>query len=216
MIRETLADMYHLIIRSPIDISDTIMMPALEKEVLQRTYANAGTILEFGSGGSTLYAIRNNKAIVSVESDNNFLNALIKESVKHNLPINDQLVHADIGLTGRYGAPLFGVFRRNVHKLGLHYVLSGYGHSQFQDKQPDVIFVDGRWRVAACLYGLLVGWKRPTILLDDYEDRRGYGAVIEKYFSVQSFGRLAQLQPRRDHERTELIQDFERSLNDYR
>jgi hypothetical protein len=57
---------------------------------------------------------------------------------------------------------------------------------------PDLIFVDGRFRVASFLYSLLNARVGTTILFDDYMNRPEY-FVVEKFCKlVASHGRLGQ------------------------
>lgn len=189
------------------------MLPARERDILMRRYQEADSILEFGSGGSTLYALSIKKRVIALETDKRFYEAL-KEHAAQFLPSGtNAVVHVNIGMTGRYGMPLFFPLRFDIAKLGLQYVLHGYS---YLGKGPALIFVDGRWRVSVCLYGLLssIDFRKISLLLDDYDQGRGYYRTIEKYFDVEREGRMASLTPKPGINQHELICDFSESLAD--
>jgi hypothetical protein len=204
------ADIHHFFERYNFTFEPHPFMPSFERNFLELQYLDSSAILEFGSGGSTLFAIKNNKSIVSVESDRKFFNYLMHH-IKKNYSIHDaRILIAQTGLTGRYGMPLFFPFSPNVEIKGLSYILTGY--SQFKNFSPDLIFVDGRWRVACCLYSLILGFGSSRLLLDDYENDRSYKPLIEKYFEVSNFGRIASLSPKSGVDIVELVNDFITSL----
>ena len=65
-------------------------------------------------------------------------------------------------------------------------------------QQPDLILVDGRFRVACVLESLLSlsPLSETQILLDDYVGRPEYG-VVEQYADIELAGRMAVLRPRK-------------------
>lgn len=75
---------------------------------LKKTYSSANTILEYGSGGSTVLASEMpNKTIYSVESDANFLCALNTYLQCSNKTISMPItMHVDIGQTQKFGHPM--------------------------------------------------------------------------------------------------------------
>ena len=65
-------------------------------------------------------------------------------------------------------------------------------------KIPDLILVDGRFRIACCLNLLTkIGNKRSTIVLDDYKERKEYH-YLNNFFEVKKIGRLGILKPKRN------------------
>jgi hypothetical protein len=205
-----LTDIHHQLERYEFTFEPHPFMPAEEREFLQNKYLEASVILEFGAGGSTLFAIKNNKRIVSVESDKKFFNYLLSHVEKNYSIKKSRILLAKTGLTGRYGMPILFPFSPRIVEKGLSYVLTGY--SQFDDFSPDLIFVDGRWRVACCLYALISGFTSARLLLDDYESDRSYKLLIEKYFQVCNFGRIASLVPKESISFIDLVDDFILSL----
>ena len=204
-------DVHHLFERYNFEFEPRPFMPSVERDFLEGVYKNANSILEFGSGGSTLFAIENNKEIVSVESDEKFFKYLNAHIARRYQNSKANIILAQTGLTGRYGMPLFFPFSPNISGKGISYVLSGY--SRFTENRPDVIFVDGRWRIACCLYSLIHFSSNLLLLLDDYEDNRSYKPVLEKYFHLELNSRMATLRKKNNINRDELVADFISSLN---
>lgn len=202
--------MHHLLERYSFTFEPHPFMPAKEMEFIEGEYLKASVILEFGAGGSTLFALKNNKRIISVESDKKFFDYLSSHAKSNHSMGDSRVLLAKTGITGRYGVPIFFPFSTKISEKGLSYVLTGY--SQFNNCSPDLIFVDGRWRVACCLYSLISSFGSSRLLLDDYEDNRSYKSIIEKYFEVLNFGRVACLTPKSGINAVHLVDDFIASL----
>jgi len=154
--------------------------------------------LEYGTGGSTYAAARLGIDFIAVDSDRYFL-----ESVRNKIR-NDGLTkaagqtfhYADIGLTGHWG-----------HPLGSSHASAGRVEQfrRYSDPPticrsggtlPDLVLVDGRFRVACALKALRMlqnerGW---TIAIDDYADRPHYNAIAD-FAEIDCFiaGRIAVL-----------------------
>jgi len=152
--------------------------------------------LEYGSGSSTIAAARMGKRFICVETDKYFL-ATVRKKIG-GLKAGQTLVHADIGLTGPWGAPLRAKSRwaGRLKKWRAYperaWTLIGVG------EPPDLVLVDGRFRVATALTCLahLAGHPEATVLVDDYIDRPWYH-VLEQYADlVEIRGRMAVFHPR--------------------
>ena len=148
--------------------------PHLESEVVSWLYARlaqSSFYLEFGSGGSTLLANRLGVRTLSIESDR-FYAAVVRRALAS--PEIVETIVPNMGLTREWGMPIF--FRS---KKGRRYV-----HAPFQRPMrgfPDLILVDGRYRVACVLESCRQAWLscvKTTVLLDDYEGRH-YGRMLE-------------------------------------
>nr|WP_242679025.1 hypothetical protein [Rhodobacter calidifons] len=154
-----------------------------EAEVVRRHYAAAETILEYGSGGSTVLAARLGRAVFSVESDR----AWAERLADHVAPISDRVhVHwADVGPTGAWGMPAGSRDFRRFHG----YALSVWDRPDFV--QPDLVLIDGRFR-AACLVAVRLRATRPvTVLFDDYRKRAYYHGVEALARKEEMVGRMA-------------------------
>ena len=152
--------------------------------------------LEYGSGGSTLLAARNKKRFISVDTDWWFLRSVRKAIGK--LSANQQLIHANIGLTGPWGKPLRAT-RLSANRLAQWRSYSGTPWESITDGDaPDLVLVDGRFRVSTTLFCCQKLANRPDarILVDDYVGRSEY-SVIERHADLIGMaGRMAIFKPR--------------------
>jgi Glycosyl transferase family 2 len=153
-----------------------------EAALLSRWYAKASVILEYGSGGSTILAADLGKKVISVESDKDWATRL----AEHLRPFPDATVlPVDIGPTQKWGIPSRPRFHTRFHQ----YPLSVWDHPELGD--PDVVLIDGRFRVA-CLVAVLMRAKRPTtVLFHDYVGRPDYQRVEQLARKEETVGRLA-------------------------
>lgn len=160
--------------------------PEAEARFLEDQYQSANIILEYGSGGSTVMASRmTNKLVYSVESDRNWSLKLQGVIDRESPPSPAIIHHTDIGPTGDWGRPI------NTEKWGLfhRYPLEIWKKSFF--RHPDIVLIDGRFRLA-CIATVGLLCKQPVrILFDDYTERKTYHDIeiyLKKSFSV---GRMA-------------------------
>jgi len=161
-------------------------MPAEEAAWIREAYDAADTILEYGSGGSTcLAAEMPGKTIFSVESDPDWAESMTAHLATHPPASTVRIHHVDIGPTGPWGYP-----RDDSHWSRFHrYPLSVWDREDFQ--HPDVVLVDGRFRVA-CLLAVLFRASRPvSVYFDDYADRQSYHAVERMIAPGETRGRMA-------------------------
>jgi hypothetical protein len=166
-------------------------------ELFTRTLAETANFLEYGSGGSTVQAAQVACHVVSVDNDPGFLRATGRAT--RDLPARTHLVGARTGLVGEWGFPLFTKpwwFRRRRWR---RYVEAPWKKLRALGLEPDICFVDGRFRVACVLYSLLQSRDRALLILfDDYTDRPRYRAVERFADVVERAGRLVALRKRAD------------------
>lgn len=151
--------------------------------------------LEYGSGGSTYFAAKNGISFISIDSDRFFLGGVKDKIAKENLLKEDSQVfhYADIGLTGPWGYPVF--FKKpSAKRLALFRKYSDVPSDQGLNAfMPDLVLVDGRFRVACALKTIRVlanrsGW---TLVVDDYVGRPHYH-IISRYAKLSHYvGRMA-------------------------
>ena len=169
--------------------------PSLEEEsnkFLTDALKEARFYLEYGSGGSTVLASKLGVDYITIETDLLFLNA-VKNKVNQfgNKNLSKQkYLYRNIGLTSRWGHPLFPDTRRQ----SLLTKFKNYSDPKFamRDK-PDLIMIDGRFRAVTLLrmYDFLKSYSGWQVLFDDYFSREEY-KIISKFFMVdERIGRLA-------------------------
>ena len=121
---------------------------------------------EYGIGASTVFAARNSSArIRAVETD-----PLWVEKVRGEIGERAEIIHADLGPVGKLGRPLS---YDKASNLDLY--LDGPFDGGFS---PDLVLIDGRFRVACFLSALLNSAPGTRLIFDDYH--RGWYQVVER------------------------------------
>jgi hypothetical protein len=195
------------------------MTPA-ERALFDRILAEGpGHYLEFGTGGSTLLAIRAGaRSLVAVDSDPAWLAALAThpEVAPAIAAGRASLLHGDIGPTGDWGKPLD---RRQQAGLFPNYLRVAWEEVARRGTPPDLVFVDGRFRVACCLSALLgrpEGAPPPRLLIHDLSPgrRERYARLFDHLEVVQAAGTLHELRPRADAAPARMLADLLRQIGD--
>ena len=164
-----------------------LTLPLVEAQALHEAFAQAKVILEYGSGGSTVLAAEMaGKTVFSVESDAVWLEKMRAYFAAHPPAAKLHLHHGDIGPTKDWGHPLDDDdFRKWPDYPTKIWRTKGF-------VQPDLVLIDGRFRVA-CFLTTLFSITRPTrVLFDDYLDRPVYQAAQDFAAPNAYFGRMAQ------------------------
>ena len=155
-------------------------------ELVKKHYIKAKVILEYGSGGSTVLASEMpGKTIYSVESSRVWTKMMRRWFEKEQPVSMPTMQHVNIGPTGKWGTPKDGSAYQRYHQ----YPLSIWDTEGFQ--HPDVILVDGRFRVACALTAMMRCTKKTTLLFDDYEGRKGYHGIEEFLKKEEVVGNMA-------------------------
>jgi hypothetical protein len=159
----------------------------LDRLVKSRRY------LEFGTGGSTFVAAKLGINFIAVESDLPFLTK-VQDTIRaagHYHPAGQTYHHADIGRTGPWGYPI-GELSAQRRQTFRHY--SDPPPECFESGVvPDLVLVDGRFRVACALKALqmLREQARWSIVVDDYADRPQYHVIADFAELDRYAGRMA-------------------------
>lgn len=147
-----------------------------EIAVLRECYSKATSLVEFGSGGSTLLAARSPSLarIWSVESDPAWI---AKLRVMPEVAMAEQggrlrFLHADIGATGDHGAP------RDESALARWPAYHEAVWSDPATAAADLVLVDGRFRVACALQALARCQPHTILLMHDFWARTPYHPVL--------------------------------------
>ncbi|MFN6978527.1 MAG: hypothetical protein ACK4OP_10420 [Gemmobacter sp.] len=164
-----------------------LTFPPKVEAAVRAAYAQAGTILEYGSGGSTVLAgDMPGKTVYSVESDGAWVDRMRAWFAGHPPASTVHLHHVDIGPTMKWGRPV----DTSLIRRWPDYSLSVWDRPDFV--QPDVVLIDGRFR-AGCFLATALRTQRPvTVLFDDYKARPRYRAVEDIVAPVAYHGRMAE------------------------
>jgi len=168
--------------------------------------------LEWGMGGTTeaaaMLASHGSLHITSVDSSSQFATVLQSTSVPIQQAVQAgwlSLHVVDVGKTAKWGYPANWSNRstQDRHVIGTAYATAGgVLHVSGQSKQRhagkdelyDVVFVDGRWRLACALHARRLLRPNGTVIVHDYTRYRKQ--LAEWYYPWQLEGRLAVLKPR--------------------
>lgn len=138
---------------------------------------------EYGCGLSTIWAAKEtNSLICSVDTSKEWV-----EKVTNELSLDEQkrvgIHHIDVGECHNWGFPRSYKYRHNFIK----YIESIW----CRKTKPDLILIDGRFRVSCFLMSLLNANEGAHIIFDDYINREYYH-VVEEYVDVEKiYGRQA-------------------------
>lgn len=133
---------------------------------------------EFGAGGSTFTASQSGvKKIYSVESDIDWI-AKMKTNPEMDKWCNEglvNLIHGDIGPTRSWGKPLNFDYKDKW---------TNYTDAFLNlDEKFDMVFIDGRFRVATILAAVKKVNQDCLIVAHDYNNRPRYH-IVEKFVDV--------------------------------
>jgi hypothetical protein len=166
-----------------------LTLPPAEAGALREAYRGAGAILEYGSGGSTVVAAGlPGRVVFSVESDRKWVR-MMKGWFAENPPAASVHMHwVDIGRVKAWGVPKGD----EAFRQWPDYPLSVWDRPDFV--QPDVVLIDGRFRLG-CFVATLLRLTRPAVVLfDDYVPRKRYRVAEEFAAPVARIGRMARFE----------------------
>ena len=155
---------------------------------LKKKILNSKLFLEFGSGNTTIFAMENGINCFTIESDRNFY-FYLKKIVKK------KIFFYSLGFVEFYSYPLFrsNFFKQFYKKRALTYSSKIFKKFDNENTLPDLILVDGRYRVL-CMLNIFIFLKKndldkTCVVLDDYKSRSYYN-IINQFFDVEIIGRL--------------------------
>jgi hypothetical protein len=161
---------------------------------LEARLTESRAYLEYGTGGSTYLAAKHNVKFTTVDSDSFFLACVMKKLKSDGLfdKSRQSFRYANIGLTKAWGEPLI-VGTPSKSRLDAFRRYSDFPQSKDADFAPDLILIDGRFRVACALKVLreLKNNANWVMAVDDYIGRPEY-RVIDDFAKLKTLiGRMA-------------------------
>jgi len=158
-----------------------------EKILFYNQLENCTNYLEFGSGESTISAVKQNNisSIVSVEADFEFWNKLVDANVELQAAIETYRLiplTINIGKTGEWSYPLDSTEQHNY---------PNYSSIPFNfNRSYDLVLIDGRFRVACGLHCCLDLADDTTILIHDFPKRKQYHLLLNYLNFVEKVNTL--------------------------
>jgi len=155
-----------------------------EQRCYQKHLARSETVVEFGLGGSTLLALKqpNITKFVGVDSDLEWIRRLNEAPEAAACGGTVKFLHADIGKVGRWGRP------SNKKKIGNWPQYSQAPWALIG--RPDLVFVDGRFRVSCIMESVLRGRSDSLTIVHDFWDRPNYQCTLPFLECLESCGTL--------------------------
>jgi len=204
-------------IYSPYPCYFEMVMSDNEKEEFIRVSGKSKKYLEFGSGGSTIKLLKNYKTnIYSVESSLDWIQSMrryliVRLGEKKRL----QFFNINIGKTKEWGFP--------VDESSKH-LFPNYSQGVFNEINPkdlDVIFVDGRFRVACTLSTIINTYtsdkeNNQVILIHDFWNRDYYHHVLKYLEVVNKVDTLGVFKVKKDVDISQVKKDYEEFKFDYK
>ena len=183
-------------------------LPHMEKEgidLLEEHLKKTKIFLEYGSGGSTVFAAKLGvKTIYSVDSDNNFLDAVHNKIALLYPSVEVKTHFVNIGKTKDWGHPV----NKEHADHWPNYCVAPWQEIIKSNNYPDLILIDGRFRVACFLACLILAKHRTIILFDDYTNRSEYH-IVEKYLRPnKTSGRMAKFIVNKNFSVSEILLDL--------
>lgn len=156
---------------------------------------------EYGCGQSTKWVLNNTTAkVIAVDTSSEWITTVQNDNQDNNARLT--IHHSDLGEVGDWGRPLS--YEQRSH-------FSDYTDFVWnQSDKPDLVLVDGRFRVCCFLTVLKLADAGTRIIFDDYTDRPHYH-IVEKYAPrVKECGRqcLFVVPPKSDIDMDELERDI--------
>ena len=193
-------------------VPDGPYMPDKGAAHLAAAMRGAACYLEYGAGGSTLLAARIGVAdVVSVESDPAWLKRVEQKLGDVASASRMHLLSVDIGPTRALGYPAGDAHRASFR----NYPLEPWRRCAEVGLSPDLVLVDGRFRLACMLAALRHAKPGCRVLLDDYRWRPAYRSVERFVRPVAMIGRMAEFVVP-DNPAQMLDEAFEAAVNDPR
>jgi len=169
-------------LRALLKIKDPDRLFSGDDAMFKRSLKGCTVYGEYGCGASTLWVARHVPCrILSVDTSSEWVQKVRQECTPLNVPV--QIHHADLGPVGAWGRPVaYDFFDRFAEYTDFLWQ---------QPVKPDLVLVDGRFRVCCFLTTLLHADPGTTVLFDDYMNRTKYHFVERHLKPVETCGRQA-------------------------
>jgi hypothetical protein len=177
----------------------------------QDQLSRSSCYLEFGCGGSTVYACNDAKVktVISVDTDPKWIEKIRSETSSSDVDL--YMDHIDLGKVGNWGTPKTADRYRDFWK----YSSSPWRKAAELHVVPDTVLIDGRFRIACFLFSLLTARAGTTIIFDDYCERPHY-FVVENFCSLdRKVGRAGVFCVSKQFNVSELVSEYARYTLDW-
>lgn len=163
-------------------------MPRVSLARLEELLTKCESYLEYGCGGSTTLAAKLGvKNLIYCDTSSVWMDSVSK-IIKTYTETKSYPVFIDLGDVIAWGRP-----KDQTNALSWkNYCYKPWVIANKNNIKPQLILVDGRFRVACFLVSLLSGYVGTTILFDDYCDREYYKIIESIIKPIKTHDRLAE------------------------
>lgn len=166
---------------------------------LNHHLSSAESLLQYGCGETTSIACGypNVKYIYAVESDKS-----VADSIYDTLTDKDKLrmMYADIGELDANGIPINHANFANYHQ----YMVFPWALADKYNVIPELIVIDGHFKVASFLYSLICAKEGATILFNDFFTSSDYGIARNYALLEERHGDMAEFKVQKNFVMSEL------------
>jgi hypothetical protein len=169
----------------------------------------ARVVVEYGIGGSTLLAIKQGVSrLTSVDSDRAWIEKV--EAVQEVQDAKQRgvatFLHADVGPVGQLGSPTDKTFE----PVWARYAMAPWR----SETQPDLVLIDGRFRIACALQTALSVLPETQIVIHDFWNRPPYHVVLPHLEWIRSVDTMGVFCPRKDIDRVAVARQLFAAFTD--
>jgi len=193
-----------------------MLMSESERVLLYRELLKVQNYFEYGAGGSTEIACQLPSIQKIVSTDNNFeflqylltnnQSSCIAESISnHRLT----MLYMNIGEVGDFGIPV-DTQNQTLWPAYPAAIVDAPG------ARPQLVLIDGRFRVASALYALLVIGPIGKIMFHDFFDRAHYHKILDYTDVIDCVDNFIVLQRKPQIDWSKLLQDIQQYIHDFR
>jgi len=142
-------------------------------EALNRFSDGKKYFLEYGTGSSTIQAAENGLMVISVETDWKYFLEILEKAEPFILKQQFWVFYCDVGPVKKWGYPLDDL----VNPLFLRYSYFPWVQAGRMGINPDLILIDGRFRIASFVTSYQRADPGTVILFNNYHSRPWYHLV---------------------------------------
>lgn len=174
-----------------------LMMSKAQKMCFMKHLSAATSYFEYGCGGTTILAagMSNIEHITSVDSDSEWVRKISEFAPDCNL------IWVDIGITKEFGTPVDDSRRGDFPNYSSVW--------RNAEKPYDLIFIDGRFRVACAAHIILNPRSVKIMIIDDYENRPQYHCILPYIDIIEIVDGMLVCKPKKRFDRSSLEEIYE-------
>lgn len=194
-------------------VGDVPSMSAASAAYIASLMSSASCYLEYGAGGTTVHAAKTGVPhVVSVESDQAWIEAVKHKVVSQYTKGSVNFICPDIGPTKEWGFPVSETHWKNYSA----YPLDAWQICKEKGISPDLVFVNGRFRVACFLATILFAKIGCRMLFNEYRDRHQYELIESLVKPVRYIDRVAEFVVSHNVDRDAIWLAFVKAIADAR